>query len=1068
MKNKSFFILFFFIILFLFKNNSFAVPASFLKSDSGNMRDLNWNRLENNIFSIYYEENSKYMGEYSLKSLQFSYPYLALLLGVKLPNDFMPILKSQKDRFLISSFNTVPVILGNKLEGAGFANPFTMNIETQMIHARSAAFFQHELVHRLMYEHNNFHVGPLGRVFSLAMFPTWWIEGLAEHLTESVGSAETNAVIRNMALQDSWPSWDRMHALYNTDGDTNLRGYVASGRFLRWIFQQLKEKDLYKIHEQISMQTIIPPFYDATDSWLYKNLGKNGETLYEEFKIEQKSEWENYLSQMPSLLKVSTQSVKEKYYFPSIVVSDKVIYSNLTSERSAKTSSLQIYDSKKNHSIRNPLKITGSQVFATNKIFSGTLVTADRIFFSNAAHGDRLRVIKFKGDITELNDESIENQIFIELATLEHPYVVDEIISVENGNFYISASLNGNQNIYFFDAEKKALKLVKSFSFPQFITFLKFGVNNNYSQKCLIYILNNDLNRTSLNRICEDGLIAEIIKENKFFIKEGYILKNGSYRLLIEWDKVLALIDFSPAQKENFIAAFPERVDGITPWNDENEDYMGAWIYKDQSYYFSKIDVKKLKALFSNWQKKQETNSIFSKNYQFKYYIPPFQKIYEQQKYNILVEDINEFEKYLLENSKKIKEMSVQNLDDEISDSSQKNIVNENKNIRNARATYRSNLLFVYPFFQPDFIGGPSLGLAAVPFIDEMERYRIQIFGGYNFYLDAPSGALTYLNNRLFDGFSISVFSSPFFNGYYDLISNQNNAQGSITTRYFNYLQQNGLNLNLGFNFLPSTFAMQNTFTLSNIQPYSTLRTPPAEIGAQSTTLFSAVSSISFNLFNEGFYLKNKNMPKGKWLIWKTNAQLGIGKFNSIGNAKNSVGQNLGGLDYYNLSASLLSRFTLFKQNISLLGNISTTQGNNTFNLKEVYSPVQNYILGEKTSLNFVSFPIIGSGTLFDLKAGYWSYSGTISYDFPFKTDFEKKFLMTFLDDWRGIISLKEGGVSTTKDFTSFDSVTSVGIGSGLNVDIKGFQISPSLIYGFVIGDSGWYILTQIKFMDII
>ena len=37
-----------------------------------------------------------------------------------------------------------------------------------------------------MYEHNDFGIGPIARLFSLAMMPTWWIEGLAEHLTNSI------------------------------------------------------------------------------------------------------------------------------------------------------------------------------------------------------------------------------------------------------------------------------------------------------------------------------------------------------------------------------------------------------------------------------------------------------------------------------------------------------------------------------------------------------------------------------------------------------------------------------------------------------------------------------------------------------------------------------------------------------------------------------------------------------------------------------------------------------------------------------------------------------------------
>ncbi|WP_186647432.1 hypothetical protein [Fluviispira vulneris] len=1015
------------------------------------MRDVQWNRLENNIFSIYYDENAAPMGEYSLKSLQYSYPYLSLLLGVKLPNDAMPLLNSQKDRFLISEFDKISVILGGRFEGPGFANPINMSIEAQMIHSRGAAFFQHELVHRLMYEHNDFNIGPAGRIFSLAMFPTWWIEGLAEHLTESVGSTETDAIARSMALQDNWPTWERMHALYNADGDTNLRGYVASGRFLRWIFEKVTEKDLYKIHSEISKETRIPPFYSATDVWLYKTLGKNGESLYEEFKIEQKKEWENYLVKMPSLLNSSLPSSEESYYFPAVVHDNKLIFSNLTAEKYPLDSALQVYDFSTQKSQRLPLSVSGSSLFALSESKNGILLTAERKDYSNASYGHKLRVIKFKGDISQLNNENIESDVTREFSTQENPFVIDEIKSFGNGEFYLSASLNGNQSIYFFNALKDELKFIKKFNFPNYAQFLSSNLKENNDKKCLIYILNKDSNKTSLQKLCKNLSETEILGDNKFFIKEGYVLKNGNYRLLVDWNRVLSLIELSPGQKITTIAAFPEWVQGLVPWNGDNNDFLGAWVYKNQNYHFSKIDLKKLKTEYTAWQSKLKASSPFLNHYQFKKYIPPFQAIYDQKKYSLLGEDVNLYEDYVIKNKENIAKIDL---------SKQK----EQTNYTYESASYRNNFLFAYPYFQPNFLGGPSIGVFAVPFIDEMGRYRIQIFGGYNFYLDAPSGAITYINNRIFDAFSLSLFSSPLFNGYYDLKNNQSDSE----TRYFNYLQQNGLLFSFGLKFLPSTVTWQNSLMFSNIQPYSALRVDPTSIGAQTTNLISATTSLSVNLFKKGFYLEVAEKTHGQWLLWNSNLKLGLGKFNSIGGALDSAGKSVGDLDYFNVNASLSTSVSLYNQNISVLASISTTQGNNTFNLKEIYSPFQGYILGENVSLSYLSFPIVGSGTLLDLRAGYWSYSGSLTYDFPLSNNFESKLLMAYLNDWRGFISLKEGGVSDTPDFSTFNSVTSIGIGSGLTMDIKGFQIFPSLIYGYGFGEKSWYVLTQVKFTDIL
>lgn len=231
----------------------------------------------------------------------------------------------------------------------------------------------------------------------------------------------------------------------------------------------------------------------------------------------------------------------------------------------------------------------------------------------------------------------------------------------------------------------------------------------------------------------------------------------------------------------------------------------------------------------------------------------------------------------------------------------------------------------------------------------------------------------------------------------------------------------------------------------------------------------SVTGLFTFNLFNTGFYLARKTSTNAEWLNWFTDMSFGGGKYNGLGDGTDSAGNNTGTLDYYNLNSSINSTFKFYKQNLSLLGKISTTQGENTLNIKEIYSPYQTYILGSTTSLNYVSYPIIGSGSLFELKSGYWSYSGTISYDFPIYPSFEKKFLITFLNNLRGFVSLTRGGVSSNKDFSTYDSLTSASIGSSMDIDIKGFQLYPALSYGWIVGqENNWYMLLQIKFMDLL
>ena len=1043
-----------FLFILIFENKSYSVPTSFLKSDTGNMRNVEWERLESTEFDIYYPKEAFQMGKYSLHSAQNAYPYLSLLLGVKVKNDSSAILNSQQDRTIISKFDRIPYILGNMTEGAGFANPVSLNIEAQMMHSRTASFFQHELVHRLMYEHNDFSVGPAGRVFSIAMLPTWWIEGLAEYLTESVGKSQTDNITRYMALNEYWPSWDRMHALYNADGDTNLRGYVASGRFLGWIFSKNKEKDLYKIHEQIAKETVLPPFYNASDVWLNKNLGKDGEQLYSDFQKEQKTYWISYINNIPSLIdEKSWDSEGQIYYYPTLIFNNNAIFSKMVSDLSPYHSSLNLIDFNSNKETRVPLSEPGSHLFATSSFQNGIILTANLKKFSNATKGHELVVLTFKGNLSEISDDNILNKKKIQFASPSVPLVIDQIQSAGDGKFFISASLNGNSKIYIINTLNDSVTLLNEYLFPASIKMIQ----DNRPQsdfKCVHLIFDNDLGNTSIDRVCENSSKTQIIPFKKINIKDAFILNDGTIRILAPWGKIMSLVDYSLLKEIKPIAAFPDWVEGITPWEKDSNKYLGAWIYKKGKYYFKKINLDEAKDKFKKWQTLQNENSTFLKFPLFKNDLPPFVEIYNQQKQTLLGNDLQEFEKKLpKENNEGNGEI--------------KSDTKENPSeVTQMPATYRNNFLFAYPYAVPDFLGGPSIGLFAIPFTDEMERYRIQVFGGYNFFLNAPSGAVTYVNNRFLDSFNISLYATPFFNGYYDITQTTNS--GTNTYRYYNYLQQTGLSIAGSWIFRPYSSSFQSMFSIYNLSPYQTLNAAPQSIGAQSALMASATGLFSFNLFNKGFYLAYNETPNGDWMNWKTDMSLGGGKFNSLGNSTDSSGQNSGNIDYYNVNSSVLSTLSLFKQNFSVLGKVSTTQGPDTLNIRETYSPYQSYILGSTTSLNYVSYPILGSGSLFELNSGYWSYSGTMSYDFPLYPSFEKKFLMSFLDNLRGVVSLTRGGVSTATDLSNYNSITSASLGTTMTVDIKGYQLFPSLIYGWIVGqENNWYVLMQVKFMDI-
>ncbi|MES2614354.1 MAG: hypothetical protein V4591_02955 [Bdellovibrionota bacterium] len=1010
--------------------SALAVPFTFLNSSSGNENDVDWYLLQSQNVQIYYDKNAYGMGRYALSSVQEAYPYLSALLGVKIGESSSHL--SLFDNYLVSNYSNIVLVLGDREESAGFANPVTLNIESQMIHPRGASFFQHELVHRLMYEHFDYHIGAPGRLFSLAMLPTWWIEGLAEHFTESVGRVETDALIRSMALQDYWPTWEQLHALYNADGDTNSRGYATSGRFLGWIFAHSKEKNLYKIHEQLASKTVTPFFYSASDNWLQKNLNHTGEELYKYFKETQKKQWKSYLNGMPKLIdaKVGEPLFSDEYTYKTYTNKKDSLISKMTFHTNMKKSAFTVnVGSDKVKNIRRPISVAGSSLIAVENENNSLFVTSNLSLFSNSSYGNNLVVVKFKGNIFKLEDKNILSKKIIPFATEKNPFIIQEIRSAGNGGFFINANLRGNSFVYFLDVNTSSLRKVIEYEFPAYPKFISATNANGY---CIYSIINWDKEQTSIEKNCANSTRVGILAKNKLNILDGYALKNNIFRLTVSWDKLLSIVDLNLNSQQIIpVAAFPDWMQGISGWDDAGKIFT-AWVYEKGLYKLYKFDFEKLKNNYAVWLSRSNKNQVFTRP-AYKLYEAPFKKLYALA----APRDVAMTSTTLTQN-----------------DNAQP------QKISNAPALYDHRFMFAFPYALPDVLGGPSVNLVAIPYQDKMERDAVQIFGGYNFYLEAPSGTVSYINNRLLDGFVASLFAAPFFNGTYYKYKN-----GELHENY-NYLLQEGVSLANLIKFKPSSLSLQQVFSVAQLQPYNQLDTAPDYVGPQNTTLVGLTEKLNFNLFTHGFYLADDDDPTGKDMVWKTDASVGGGKFNSLDGSTNSQGQATGDLDYYNLNSAFSSALFFNKQSITLAGRISTTQGSDTFNLREYYSPYQTYILGSTQSLNYVSYPVLATASLFDLSMGYWSGQTSLTYKFPIFKNAESLFLMAYVSDWNMFLSMNEGGTSPNKDGSNFNNLTTASIGTEFTLDIKGFQLYPSLSYSQLIEKAGWGVIMQVKMMD--
>src|SRR5690606_7589802 len=83
----------------------------------------------------------------------------------------------------------------------------------------------------------------------LPWMPAWYLEGLAEALSASVGSDAIAGIERYQALADDWPTYARLHSLYSKVGFAE-RGYATSGALTSYLFRKGEPNKLPEMLDQ--------------------------------------------------------------------------------------------------------------------------------------------------------------------------------------------------------------------------------------------------------------------------------------------------------------------------------------------------------------------------------------------------------------------------------------------------------------------------------------------------------------------------------------------------------------------------------------------------------------------------------------------------------------------------------------------------------------------------------------------------------------------------------------------------------------------------------------------------
>jgi hypothetical protein len=263
-------------VALLVSKSAFGLPIGF----GYNQGDMRFSEVQDDDYIVYFDQRTPGDGALALKSLAAATPHLERWLEV------------ERTRKLV-------VNMSSESDNASFANFVTDSIELQTLGQGSRDLAWHELTHTLMYQHLNNWFGPAGALVHLPWMEAWFLEGLSEATSVSLGSATQAAIERHQALHDAFPTWDRIHSLY-TSGPFSFRGYATSGAFVSWILRKYDASKLAPSLRKFRRDTMpwwwpwaLTPFnkFWPMDSMLEEWTGLRGEQLYELYKKEAKARW---------------------------------------------------------------------------------------------------------------------------------------------------------------------------------------------------------------------------------------------------------------------------------------------------------------------------------------------------------------------------------------------------------------------------------------------------------------------------------------------------------------------------------------------------------------------------------------------------------------------------------------------------------------------------------------------------------------------------------------------------------------------------------------------------------
>lgn len=1069
-------------------NTAQAVPLSIMQYSAGTQADVTWARIEDDRFIVYYDSSQPTLGEHALKSLETAYPDFNLLLGTALKGQ--PLQPQQSpETTTISRFEKIPVIISSRTDGASFANFIPQTIEIQSTIRPPASLFQHELAHRLMYEHIDLSVGPAGRTFMLAMLPTWWLEGLPEYLTESVGRLETEGMLRSMALNDTFLSWDRLHALYKVSGLTATLGYATAGRFFKYFFEKTPHQNLQQLHQSLRNYQLIPPFFSGS-YLLIKNLTQKWPgDLYENFKAETKAAIIAELEGMPRLKDVpNSNKVFDSFDVHDLLVDkDSLIYPDFATKsapggivvRKYKNSKLEEQANAKLHE----LSIVSYDLLTSHRkeYTDGGFWSARELKAPNRTRGGIVSFYGFSGHLSDINDSAITRRVDFPIATEKGSApIIDSIVAIAPKTAAVLTRQDTASKLFIMNSALEQHTLVGEWTAPDSIHLVRphDAYKGAETSLCAYVIVDSDHELTSLEKLCHGEAPSTLIPQGTFVIQDALMTGPDSLLLLVGWHNVQALMTWNKGHAE-FISGVPDWISKLYPG--PTEDQVLLKTLSGSRFQLWSISLSSLRTSHLDWMIKTPESSKWWQKPSFTPYTPPFAR-YAKALRSASPQPVA----VIASND----ETSLESLPS-VSSSDPDSVLNSETSQRNLApittvpAPYRFKHWMTYPNVMPPFLAGGtwSYGLFSRPIVDEMERFYVQLFFSY---LDDPAVAdkvdnagieVNVYGNRVFDGLRANTYFRPRFNGvaygYRCRLPNSNaivqcaQDRRSANTQYLQYVSLREFGLDLEWNRKLIQWSTDTTWTakLAAIRPNSgNIFSFDKELGAQNATLLSAGGSISQSVWEKTFFTKPVSDLAKESVRANSNLTFGVKSTRSLGSAQAGDGSSVDPVSFENYSAELKSTVRYKDYSWSLIQNYSATAGNSPLNLEEFFQPFKTYLIGANDGLQDISTSLAGNGLLSYRLVGKAQYRNSLNYTFPIIKSIDTRFALAYLERLDGEIVLSRGGVSESLGLEKTESLTTVTGSARLTIDVKGYRFNPAILYGRSLDKNLWQLFTQLRF----